>query len=282
MQIIKNILPMQEAAAKAKRKGKTIGFVPTMGALHEGHASLLKQCRKDNDISVLSIFVNPKQFGPQEDFANYPREEKKDCLLAKKEKVDIIFYPSMKAMYAEGYLTYIDVESLNSKLCGQFRPGHFKGVATIVGKLLNIVSPDILFLGQKDAQQCVVLQKMITDLNWPVKVKVMPTVREPDGLAMSSRNKYLTVQERLQAPILYKALLQAKKAVTQGERDATKIRYLIETLIRENSASHIDYVECVDSNTLLPLKTLSGKVLIAIAVKFGQARLIDNIVLNIS
>ena len=206
MLIIKNIKSINSKINSLKRSGRSIGFVPTMGALHEGHLSIMRRARRQNDIVVVSVFVNPKQFGLNEDFARYPRQEKKDHLLAKKEKVDIIFYPSIEEIYPTRYLTYINVEGISRILCGHDRPVHFKGVTTIVGKLLNLVRPDNLYLGQKDAQQVIVLRKMIVDLNFPVKVRVCPIVREPDGLALSSRNKYLTNQQRLESPGLIQAL----------------------------------------------------------------------------
>ncbi len=281
MIIVKSISRLRPLIQKYKTKRKTIGFVPTMGALHAGHATLLRKCRQENDIAILSVFVNPKQFGPQEDFAVYPRDFKKDVLLAKKENIDIMFYPSVDEMYPLPFLTCIDVERLSNSLCGKFRPGHFKGVATVVAKLLNMVSPDVLYLGQKDAQQCVVVKQMIKDLDFPVKVKIAPTVRETDGLAMSSRNKYLNSSQRQEAAILYKSLKQAKQLIAAGERDGAKIIQKIRSMIFANSSSRIDYIECLDFETLEHLSLLKGKILIALAVWFGQTRLIDNITIDI-
>jgi len=272
---------MQQLAIKLKKKGRTVGFVPTMGALHTGHISLLKKCRRENDIVILSIFVNPKQFEPQEDLAAYPRRASQDILLAKKENVDIIFHPSVNQMYPSRYLSYIEVEKISDILCGKFRPTHFRGVATVVGKLLNIVQPDTLYLGQKDAQQCAVLQQMIRDLNFPVKVKILPTVREKDGLAMSSRNQYLTAQARVEATVLYKSLLHARDRILEGEQNPLRIVNGIRTMIMENSSGKIDYVDCINAETLESLNNIHGKVLIALAVWFGKARLIDNIVLTV-
>ncbi|HQP12075.1 MAG TPA: pantoate--beta-alanine ligase, partial [Candidatus Omnitrophota bacterium] len=223
MKIITQAKTIQELSQKFRREGKTIGFVPTMGYLHDGHRSLLKACRRHNDISILSIFVNPTQFGPQEDFQSYPRDKKKDVLLAKKENVDIIFYPSEKMMYPGRYLTYIHVEKITATLCGASRPGHFRGVATVVGKLLNIVQPHRIYLGQKDAQQCVVIRQMVKDLNFPVQVRVLPTFREKDGLALSSRNAYLTAEERQEAPALYQALKMAREEIRRGETDSSRL-----------------------------------------------------------
>ena len=265
---------------KAKAAGKTVGFVPTMGALHDGHRSLLRRCRRENDIVVLSIFVNPKQFAPMEDFAKYPRRERADKMLAKKEKVDILFMPSGKEMYPEGYLTYIEVERMTQGLCGRSRPGHFRGVTTVVGKLLNIVMPDVLYLGQKDVQQAAVLTRMTRDLNFPVTVKICPTVREADGLAMSSRNQYLSVSQRKEAAVLYRSLREARQSVAAGNRLASAIISRIRSRIARESSGRIDYIECVDADTLMPLKRIQGKAIVALAVWFGKTRLIDNIIVQ--
>ena len=281
MKVVKTIQELKKIIRSAKARHKTIGFVPTMGALHEGHLSLVRRSRRDNDVTVMSIFVNPKQFGPKEDFGRYPREEKKDKLLAQRVKVDIIFYPSVEEVYPAGYLTYVEVEELTEELCGHFRPGHFKGVATIVTKFLNIVTPDVLYLGQKDIQQAIVLTKMVDDLNIPAKVQVCPTVREKDGLAMSSRNVSLTSEQRKEAPILFQSLKIAQKKISQGERDAGKIITLIKSMIQEKTSGAIDYVECANAQTLKSLKWVQGKVLLALAVKFGKTRLIDNLILSV-
>ncbi len=280
MRVIRSVRSIQQFIKKAKSAGKTVGFVPTMGALHDGHCSLLRRCRRENDIVVLSIFVNPRQFGPKEDFAKYPRRERADKMLAKKEKVDIMFVPSVKEMYPGGYLTYIDVEKMTRVLCGKFRPGHFKGVTTVVGKLLNIVTPDVLYLGQKDAQQAAVLTRMARDLNFPVLVKTCPTVREADGLAMSSRNQYLTERERREAAVLYRSLKEGRQSVIAGNHSATAIVGKIRSRIRRESSGRIDYVECVDADRLAPLKRIQGKTLIALAVWFGKTRLIDNTIVH--
>ncbi len=274
---------MRRLSREAKRTNKTIGFVPTMGFLHEGHASLIRKSKKDNDLTVVSIFVNPKQFGPNEDFRRYPRDLKRDELLAKKEKVDIIFRPSAEEIYPEGYLTHVEVEELSDVLCGKFRPGHFRGVATVVLKLLNIVLPDVLYLGEKDAQQAVIIKKMAEDLNVAVKIKVLPTIREKDGVAMSSRNSYLDATRRQEAAILFKALTAAKAMILKGERDSQRAIKMIQNLIESHAPlSRIDYIECVDHKNLKPLTVLSGDILIALAVWFGQTRLIDNICVRVS
>jgi pantoate--beta-alanine ligase len=282
MRIVKKIKLLQSLSRKAKREDKRIGFVPTMGALHEGHLSLIRKAARENDVVVLSIFVNPKQFGPGEDFKSYPRPEKKDILLAKKEPVDIIFYPSGNEMYPEGFLTRIEVERVTEGLCGSSRPGHFRGVTTVVGKLLNIVSPDVIYLGQKDAQQAAVLKRVVRDLNFPVTVKVCPTVREPDGLARSSRNSYLTPKQRSEAVVLYGSLKDAKMKILAGERQPRKINQRIRSMIEKSSSGKIDYIACVDPETLVPLKQIHDKVMVALAVRFGQTRLIDNMTIHIS
>lgn len=277
MRVIRSVRPIQQFIKKAKLAGKTVGFVPTLGALHDGHRSLLRRCRRENDIVVLSVFVNPRQFGPKEDFAKYPRREPADKKLAKKENVDIIFIPTAKAMYPEGYLTYLEVERMTQGLCGRSRPGHFRGVTTVVGKLLNIVMPDVLYLGQKDAQQAAVLTRMARDLNFPVLVKTCPTVREADGLAMSSRNQYLSAGQRKEAIVLYRSLKEARQGVAAGNRLATEIVGKIRSRVTRESSGRIDYIECVDADTFMPLERIQGKAIVALAVWFGRTRLIDNI-----
>lgn len=281
MRVIRSVRSIQRLIKKAKSAGKTVGFVPTMGALHDGHRSLLRRCRRENDLVVLSIFVNPKQFGPEEDFAEYPRRERADKKLAKREKVDIIFIPTEKEMYPEGYLTYIEVGRMTRVLCGKSRPGHFIGVTTVVGKLLNILLPDVLYLGQKDIQQAAVLTRMVRDLNFPVTVKICPTVREADGLAMSSRNQYLTARERKEAAVLHRSLKEARRNVAGGNRMGTAILGKIRSRIQRESSGRIDYVECVDADTFMPLERIQGKTIIALAVWFGKTRLIDNIVVHV-
>jgi pantoate--beta-alanine ligase len=252
-----------------------------MGALHEGHASLLRRCRRENDLAVVSIFVNPKQFGPAEDFKSYPRPAEADRGLARKAGVDIVFYPPDKEMYPHPYRTYIEVEEMTGHLCGRFRPGHFKGVTTVVGKLLNIVQPDVLYLGQKDAQQAAVLRQMVRDLNFPIAVRICPTVRGCDGVAISSRNVYLSPQERHQAAVLFRSLQEAKEKMQSGERSLPAIIQGIRRRIFKETSGKIDYVECVNANTLEPLSSLEGKIMIALAVRFGPTRLIDNILVQV-
>jgi len=281
MRIIKTIKHLKSILSAARGKGLTIGFVPTMGYFHEGHLSLMYRAKKECDICVVSIYVNPKQFGPKEDFSRYPRDIKRDAMMAKKENVDILFIPSDNVIYPNCYLTCIDVEKISSLLCGKYRPGHFKGVATIVAKLLNIVAPDIMYLGQKDAQQVVVLKKMAADLNFPVNIRVVPTVREEDGLAKSSRNVYLTQAQRAQAPVLYQALKSAAKRMRAGECRASQIVGMISRSIKQYSDGKIQYVACVGADTLEPLKMLKGKVLVALSVTFGKTRLIDNVIVSV-
>jgi len=281
MRIVKTIKQLRQILDEYRRKGQKIGFVPTMGYFHDGHLSLMRQAKKECGICVVSIYVNPKQFGPKEDLSRYPRDIARDATMIQKENVDILFIPSDNDVYQNCYLTYIDVERISNSLCGAYRPAHFKGVATVVAKLLNMVQPDVMFLGQKDAQQVVVLKQMVMDLNFPVSVRVVPTSREKDGLAMSSRNVHLSSQERAEAPVLYKSLKFALTQIKSGESSATKIIAIIQKIITQQSSGKIQYVACVDANTLEPLKTLKGKVLIALAVYFGRTRLIDNVIVLI-
>jgi pantoate--beta-alanine ligase len=280
MKVVRRIEEMRGLARRAKLKGLSIGFVPTMGALHAGHVSLIRACRKENDLAVVSVFVNPVQFGPREDFQKYPRDLKRDARICRREGVDILFCPDASSMYAASHRTFITVEGLSEVLCGIPRPSHFKGVATVVGKLLNIVLPDIVYFGQKDAQQSVVVRRMAEDLNFPVRIKVMPTVRERDGLAMSSRNLYLGREERQDASILYKALDAANQAVKRGERKASRVRNLIRGIIQKKRSVKIDYIEVVDMQELRPLDKIRNDTLIAVAARIGKTRLIDNIILK--
>ncbi|MGE0267207.1 MAG: pantoate--beta-alanine ligase [Candidatus Omnitrophota bacterium] len=281
MQIINSIISLKKEINSFHQKKLSIGFVPTMGALHNGHASLLNKSRRENDKTILSIFVNPTQFDPKnEDFSSYPRDKKNDILLAKKENVDIIFLPTNKIIYPKGFCSYIITEGLTQTLCGRSRPGHFRGVTTVVGKLLNIVEPNVMYLGQKDAQQAAVLKQMVNDLNYPVKIKICPTVREKDGLAVSSRNIYLNTKQRKEAGYLYQSLRKASTAIKNGERSVAKINKLIRENIQKNTSGLIDYIECVHPENLQPVSQIKGKILIALAVKFAHARLIDNISVN--
>jgi len=280
MRTVATVAGMKAAVAELRAQGRTIGFVPTMGYLHEGHLSLVRECRKSADVSVVSIFVNPLQFGPREDFRRYPRDPERDASVLEKEGVDILFFPSDREMYPEGYRTSVEVAGLQEKLCGRSRPGHFKGVVTVVLKLFNIVRPDWAFFGQKDAQQVVVLRKMAEDLNMDVEIRAMPTVREPDGLAMSSRNSYLTAEERRAALVLFRSLEEARRMFGEGERAAGWIRDRLLTSIASEPLAELDYAEVVDPDSLEPVERIEGEALVALAVYVGKTRLIDNTILG--
>jgi len=280
MKVIHSINQMFDYSRKIKGAAKTIGFVPTMGALHQGHLSLIKRARGDCQIVVVSIFVNPAQFGPGEDFKRYPRNFAADKEVCQKVKVDFLFAPRVKEIYPQGYCSYVRVKGLEDKLCGVFRPGHFQGVTTIVHKLFNIVQPDIAYFGQKDFQQAVIIKRMVRDLNIPVKIRVLPIVREKDGLAMSSRNKYLNRQQRKEALILFQSLQLAKEALKRGERNSARIISRMKKMIERVPEAKIDYVSIVDPETLEDVRLVRGRVLVALAVRIGRARLIDNIITN--
>lgn len=271
------IVEIRAALAEARARGASIGLVPTMGALHEGHLSLIRAARADNDIVVVSIFVNPTQFGPGEDLARYPRDLAGDSLLCSEAGADLIFCPSAAEMYPEPYSTWVEVEGLTRGLCGRSRPGHFRGVCTVVSKLFNICAPDRAYFGEKDAQQLAVVDRMVRNLDFPVEIVRCPTVREPDGLAMSSRNARLSAEERAQAPVLYRALCAAVERVRAGERDAAVIDRLIRSILAEAPLGVVDYVEIVGCEDLQPVETLTGDILLAVAVRFGGTRLIDNV-----
>lgn len=280
MRVIRNIAKVRDEINRLRSKKFTIGFVPTMGALHEGHLSLIRRARKENKIVIVSIFVNPLQFGPQEDFKKYPRNLKKDAFLCSKEGVDIIFCPSAKSMYPAGEKTRVIVESLSDAMCGRFRPGHFQGVTTVVSKLFNIVLPDIAYFGGKDAQQAIIIQKMVKDLNLAVKIKVMPTIREKNGLALSSRNAYLKSREKSDATFLFQSLRSARDLINKGIRDSGRIIREIKRITQKIKNSKIDYISVVDAVTLRPLKGISGTCIVAIAMWIGKTRLIDNIIVK--
>ena len=256
-----------------------VGFVPTMGALHEGHLSLVRSARAENGSVVVSIFVNPTQFSPSEDFASYPRDLKRDLSLLESESVDLVFTPPTDELYPEGYSTWVTVESLTRRLEGASRPTHFRGVATIVTKLFNIIRPDRAYFGQKDAQQALVIRRMIADLNLPIELRICPTVREEDGLALSSRNAYLSEKERRAAVVLYRGLELAERMFFEGERDADRIRRAIRELISSEPLAEIDYVSVADIETLAELKKLDRPALVSLAVRFSRTRLIDNTIL---
>jgi pantoate--beta-alanine ligase len=276
---MKLINSIQEMKSLRKETQGTVGFVPTMGYLHEGHLSLVQQSVKDNRTTVVSIYVNPTQFGPNEDFQSYPRDLERDLNLLKKEHTDIVFFPSNNEMYPDDYCTWVDVEKITNRLEGEIRPGHFRGVATIVTKLLNIVQPDKSYFGQKDAQQALVIKKMVKDLNMNLEVIIMPTLREKDGLAMSSRNTYLNPTERKAATILFKALSLAKQLKETDETKSDNIRTRMESLIKSEPLALIEYVSIADTETLEELSTLKGQSLVSMAVRVGKTRLIDNIII---
>lgn len=271
---------MVEKIKSTKGQGKTIGFVPTMGCLHEGHLSLIRKARKDTDCVVVSIFVNPIQFGPSEDLRQYPRDLRRDLKLCRRNGADIVFFPTAKMMYPDRFSTYVNVKGFTGSLCGASRRGHFRGVTTVVAKLFNIVSPDIAYFGQKDAQQAIIIKKMVEDLNIPAKIKVLSIVREKDGLAMSSRNTYLSPLQRRQALSLYKALKLAQALHRKGERDSNKIIKGMRSLIRKERDARIDYISIVDTKRLKDLNRISEVALVAVAVRIGRIRLIDNMILN--
>jgi len=258
----------------------SVGFVPTMGYLHDGHLALVKQARAENSVVVASIFVNPTQFGPTEDFKTYPRNTKRDLAMLRKEGADIVFMPSAEDMYPEGYSTWVEVEKVTDRLEGSYRPGHFKGVTTVVAKLFNIVEPTRAYFGQKDAQQALVIKKMVADLNMNLEVIVAPTVRESDGLAMSSRNIYLNPQERQAATVLFKALTLAQNMLTKGDRNAESIRQKMTALISKEPLAKIEYVSIADAETLEELSKIDRPALASLAVRIGKTRLIDNILLE--
>lgn len=278
MKIITAIKDIKKEISRTRQRRLTIGFVPTMGALHQGHLALMRQAKKETDLVVISIFVNPLQFGPKEDFKRYPRNLKGDAGLARTAGADIVFAPTVKEMYHNTF-TFVDMSNLTDKLCGKSRPGHFRGVMTVVAKLFNIVQPDTAYFGQKDFQQALIIKKMAKDLNMNLEVKVRPTVREAGGLAMSSRNKYLSIMERYYANRLYRSLLKAKELILSGEKDCRKIRNAMLAIIKTIPGSRIDYVEIADPETLGSIERIKKRpVLIVLAVYVGKTRLIDNIV----
>jgi pantoate--beta-alanine ligase len=277
MQVIKTLA---EIRALRLGIGGTVGFVPTMGYIHEGHLTLVKQARKENSAVIVSIYVNPAQFGPKEDFDAYPRDLDRDLELLQKEGMDIVFVPSDDDMYPPGFSSWVDVEKLTGRLEGASRQGHFRGVATVVTKLFNIIQPTRAYFGQKDAQQVVVIKKMVVDLNMNLIVVVVPTVRESDGLAMSSRNIYLNTKERRAATILFKALTLARQLYWSGERDAEKIRQRMTLLIQKEPLAQIDYISIANADTLEELDLLDRPAVASLAVKIGRTRLIDNMPLE--
>jgi pantoate--beta-alanine ligase len=278
MRVVETVSGLKAIIRAQKTAGKTIGFVPTMGYLHEGHMSLVRASVAENDFTVMSIFVNPTQFGVNEDFDKYPRDMKGDSEKAEKNGVDVLFAPSVEEMYLAGYSTYVEVTGeITAKLCGKSRPGHFRGVATVVTKLFNLAEPNKAYFGQKDAQQAAIIKKMAKELDMNLEVITCPIVREADGLAMSSRNVYLNAEERKAALVLSASLFDAEVRIKAGERNADKLLDGILKQIRSESLAQTEYVSIVNADTLEDIKQIKGKVLIALAVKFGKTRLIDNI-----
>jgi pantoate--beta-alanine ligase len=271
---------MRELVRAARDKGKTIGLVPTMGALHTGHISLIEAAVKRCDYVVVSIFVNPTQFVPGEDFDKYPRPFEADLDICRKAGADAVFAPSPAQMYPQEQLTWIEVEKLTEPLCGGFRPGHFRGVTTVCGKLFNIVTPDVAFFGQKDGQQALVIRRMAADLNMPLEIVVCPTVREPDGLAVSSRNRYLSEQQRKDALCLYKSLQECRRMIKSGVSDTSRIVSEMTKILEQVPSIETEYVSIVDAETLEDVAEVKGKILAAVAVRIGPARLIDNILVD--
>ena len=280
MKQLSSIAEMKAACRQVARSGQTLGFVPTMGALHEGHLSLVRAAESRCNVTAVSIFVNPLQFGPAEDLAKYPRSLDRDLGQLREAGADLVFVPSAEEMYPVGAQSHVLVEELSGKLDGASRPGHFRGVATVVLKLFEIVRPDYAFFGQKDAAQVAVLRKMVHDLDLDVEIVVCPTVREKDGLAMSSRNAYLSPEQRRQALVLHRALMRVQLAADRGERDPAKLRQIGEQVMAEEPAARLDYFAIVDPNTLDPVTDTTRGALVAVAAYFGTTRLIDNILLT--
>jgi pantoate--beta-alanine ligase len=279
MRVIRTIVEVRNKVKENRALGKSIALVPTMGYLHQGHLQLIKSAKRDGQYTVVSIFVNPLQFGPKEDFASYPRDLERDVKLALDAGADMIFAPAVEEMYPVTCLTGVEVQQLGNWLCGRSRPGHFNGVCTVVSKLFNIVQPERAYFGEKDAQQLAIIRKMVFDLNYPVEVVGVPIVREEDGLARSSRNIFLGQSEREQAPVLWRALQIAQGMYFQGERESAKIKNAMLKEFGKCSLANVDYIEIVDTINLQPITQLSSKALVAVAVRFGQTRLIDNLTL---
>lgn len=278
---INSIYEMKNKIKATQKRGLSIGLVPTMGYIHDGHISLIKEARKKNDIVVISIFVNPTQFGPNEDYDKYPRNEQRDLDICESNDCDYVFLAQKDEIYPDDFLTYVETEELGQTLCGRSRPIHFKGVTTILTKLFNIVQPNRAYFGQKDAQQLIIIKKMVEDLNMNVKIIGCPTIREEDGLALSSRNSYLNNNERKDALLIYKSLILAKNLIDNGEKDVEKIKKEIKDTINLGKNNSIDYIEILNNKTLKSISKIKDEVLIAIAVNVGNTRLIDNIIINI-
>ena len=278
MKIVSTVEEVRAEVKKWREEGLTVGLVPTMGYLHEGHKSLIDKAVEQNDKVVVSVFVNPIQFGPTEDLATYPRDLQRDSALCENAGADLIFHPEKEDMYFDDFCTYIDMENLTKGLCGKTRPTHFRGVCTVVGKLFNIVQPDRAYFGQKDAQQLAVIRRMVRDLNFNLEIIGCPIIREEDGLAKSSRNTYLSPEERQAATILHKGLTKGEELVRGGEKNATTVVNAIREVIETEPLAKIDYVEMVDFDNIQPVETIEGTVLTAVAVYIGKTRLIDNFI----
>lgn len=282
MKVCERISEVRNFVKEKQKENKDIAFVPTMGYLHEGHLSLMRTARKENDIVIASIFVNPTQFSPEEDLEEYPRDLDRDTRLAKEVGVDMIFAPEVEEIYSSNHVTKVEVEGLTDYLCGASRPGHFSGVCTIVTKLFNIVTPDRVYFGQKDAQQVLIVKRLIEDLNFDIEIKTVSIAREEDGLAISSRNEYLDEEEREAATVLFESLQLARKLIESGERNAEAVKEKLVQKIKAEPLAKIDYVEIVNQNTLESVEKIKGEILIALAVYIGETRLIDNVMLEVN
>jgi len=280
MEVAKTIEKVRELVRNARSEGRRIGLVPTMGALHIGHVSLVEAAAKDCDFVVVSIFVNPTQFCPGEDFENYPRPLEADLEICKKAGVDVVFAPSGEQMYPAKNVTWVNVEKLTESLCGMSRPGHFRGVTTVCTKLFNIVAPDVAYFGQKDAQQAIVIKRMVADLNMPLQIVICPTVREPNGLAVSSRNQYLTTQQKKDAANIYKSLQTCRRMIDDGKTETHVIIAEMQKILQQIPSGKTEYISIVDAETLESIDKIAGKILAAVAIKVGPARLIDNILVD--
>lgn len=281
MKIVSTVEQVREEVKKWRQQGLTVGLVPTMGYLHEGHKSLIDKAVAQNDKVVVSVFVNPIQFGPTEDLATYPRDLERDAALCEDAGAALIFHPEKEDMYFDDFCTYIDMDGLTKGLCGKTRPIHFRGVCTVVGKLFNIVHPDRAYFGQKDAQQLAVVRRMVRDLNFDLEIVGCPIIREKDGLAKSSRNTYLSEEERKAAVILHKGLVKGEEMVSAGEKDVKKVLDAITEIIESEPLARIDYVEAVDFDNIETIDTIEGSVLVAVAVYIGKTRLIDNFIVGL-
>jgi len=280
MKLVKTIDEMRDVRESTRKSDQRLGLVPTMGALHEGHLSLVRAARDKSNVVAVSIFVNPTQFGPNEDFAKYPRNLEKDSEMLEREHVDVIFAPSVDDMYPAGAVTWVTVEGMSDRLCGKSRPGHFRGVTTVVAKLFHIVQPDVAFFGQKDAAQVAIVRRMVRDLNMPVSIEVCPIIRESDGLALSSRNAYLNPEERKSALVLHRSLQRAENLFENGERNSARLMAAGKEEFKNESSARLDYFEIVDPDSLEPVTTISNRALIAVAGLIGNTRLIDNVIVD--